>query len=320
MDETITDKTIIDEKRYFSFSDYIKTRFPYKVCKVSIDTNFGCAHKEHGGGCAFCSLLSYRPSYIDHTKEVEEQWLKGCDNARKRYKKYYAYFQMGTPLEANVSADSLLTARKLINYDECVGLMFGARSDMTEKSVLNELNILAGDTGKEVWLEMGIQSTHDETLNYINRGHSYNSFVSKVNEIHDTYKNIFISTHVIFGLPKAEGIIESESEMLETILRLNELPIKAVKYHHLQIVENSLLADIYKKSPFETLKEAYYIELICKVVSLTNPNIIIARLLGDSHFNTLIAPIWGTNKSKIISKINKSLEDNNIFQGCLLSD
>jgi len=314
----IMDETTIHEKHYFSFADYIKTRFPYKVCKVSIDTNFGCAHKENSGGCAFCSLLSYRPSYIDHTKEVSEQWLKGCDNARKRYKKYYAYFQMGTPLEANVSSDSLMTARKLIDYDECVGLMFGARSDMTEKSVLKELNILAGDTGKEVWLEMGIQSIHEDTLKYINRGHNYNSFVSKVNEINDTYKNIFVSTHVIFGLPKGDNIIESESEMIETILKLNKLPIKAIKYHHLQIVANSPLADIYKKSPFKTLDEDYYIKLICKVVSLTNPNIIIARLLGDSHFNTLIAPIWGTNKSKIISKINKSLEDNNIFQGCLL--
>ena len=303
-------------KPYFSFSNYVKEKFGVKVGKISIDTNFGCKHKENNKGCTFCNLSSYRGSYIDSSSEATTQWLQGVENYKNsRYQKYYAYFQLGTPLQKDVASHSIKAASEIIKYDDCVGLMFGARSDMTDSSTLEILNDLASKTDKEIWLEMGLQSIHKQTLDFINRGHDYDSFVEKINEISKNYKNIKISVHVIFGLPKASGEIETEEEMLATVRAMSLLPIHAVKYHHLQIVKNTNLALQYKKNPFNTLSEEYYISLMCKVISLTNKNIIIARLIGDSSSSTLIAPIWERRKTILLQSIEKDLKYFSITQG-----
>lgn len=292
----------------------MKERFKSKVGKISIDTSFGCEHKALNGGCIFCNLSSYRAPYIVN-EDIRAQWQKGKDNYKNRYEKYYAYFQLGTPLSKGVSKMSLEYAEKLIEYEDSVGLMFGARSDMLEESTLKTLNDLAIKTQKEIWLEIGLQSSNDETLKYINRGHNYESFVEAVNLIDEKYKNIFVCAHIIFGLPKNDTEIESEEEMLKTIKDVSSLKVAAVKFHQLQVVKGSDLEFLYYKKHFETLSEEYYIDLIVKAISLTNPNMIISRLMGDSLNDTLIAPIWRKSKGEIINSIEKKLKEENLFQG-----
>ena len=310
-----------NEKPYYSFSDYAKNKFKMKAGKISINTNFGCAHKLNDGGCRFCNLESYKPPYIKED-DIKNQWLNGVNNYKERYKKYYGYFQLGTPLSKFASKESLFYANELIKFDDCVGLMFGARSDMLEEETLKTLNYLAKVNDKEIWLEIGLQSSNDETLCFINRGHNYKSFVDSINKIKENYKNLIICVHIIFGLPKRiennKIIIEDKNDMIKTIKDISKLKIDAVKFHQLDIVRGSYFENIYNQFDFPTLDEDFYIELISEVLGFTRENIIIARLTGDSLGETLIAPKWKKSKGEIINSIIKKMKEMNIKQGSLL--
>ena len=310
-----------NEKPYYSFSDYAKNKFKIKVGKISINTNFGCAHKLNDGGCRFCNLESYKPPYIKED-DIKNQWLNGVKNYKERYKKYYGYFQLGTPLSKLASKESLFHANELIKFDDCVGLMFGARSDMLEEETLKTLNDLARVNDKEIWLEVGIQSSNDETLLFINRGHNYKSFVDSINKIKENYKNLIICVHIIFGLPKRiennKIIIEDKNDMIKTIKDVSKLKIDAVKFHQLDIVRGSYFENIFYQYDFPTLDEDFYIELISEVLGFTRENIIISRLTGDSLGETLIAPKWKKSKGEIINSIIKKMKEKNIKQGGLL--
>ena len=292
-----------------------------KVGKISINTDFGCAHKLNDGGCRFCNLESYKPPYIKED-DIKNQWLNGVKNYKERYKKYYGYFQLGTPLSKFTSKESLFYANELIKFDDCVGLMFGARSDMLEEETLKNLNDLAKVNDKEIWLEIGLQSSNDETLRFINRGHNYSSFVDSISNIKENYKNLIICVHIIFGLPKRiennKIIIEDKNDMLKTIKDISKLKIDAVKFHQLDIVRGSYFENIYNQFDFPTLDEDFYIELISEVLGFTRENIIIARLTGDSLGDTLIAPKWEKSKGEIINSIIKKMKERNIKQGDLL--
>ena len=310
-----------NEKPYYSFSDYAKNKFKIKVGKISINTNFGCAHKLNDGGCRFCNLESYKPPYIKED-DIKNQWLNGVKNYKERYKKYYGYFQLGTPLSKLASKESLFHANELIKFDDCVGLMFGARSDMLEEETLKTLNDLARVNDKEIWLEVGIQSSNDETLLFINRGHNFKSFVDSINNIKENYKNLIICVHIIFGLPKRiennKIIIEDKNDMIKTIKDISKLKIDAVKFHQLDIVRGSYFENIFCQYDFPTLDEDFYIELISEVLGFTRENIIIARLTGDSLGETLIVPKWKKSKGEIINSIIKKMKEKNIKQGGLL--
>ena len=308
-----------DNKTYYSFSDYVKNKFGVKVGKISIDTDFGCAHKANNGGCRFCNLNSYKPPYVAE-ENINNQWINGVKNYKGRYQKFYAYFQLGTPLSPLASKESLMYANKLIHFDDCVGLMFGARSDMLEDNVLKELNDLSSSFDKEIWLEMGLQSSNDETSVFINRGHNYESFADTVMYIKKNYPNLIICTHVIFGLPKKftddKNIeLESREDMLQTVKDISSLEIDAVKFHQLDIVKGSYFESLYKEYNFPVLDEDFYVDIMCDAISLTRENIIITRLMGDSLGDTLIAPKWKKSKGEIISLINKNMKLKNIIQG-----
>ena len=312
-----------NEKPYYSFSGYAKNKFKIKVGKISINTNFGCAHKLNDGGCRFCNLESYKPPYIKED-DIKNQWLNGVKNYKERYKKFYGYFQLGTPLSKFASKESLFYANELIKFEDCVGLMFGARSDMLEEETLKTLDDLAIVNDKEIWLEVGLQSSNDETLLFINRGHNYSSFVSSINSIKENYKNLIICVHIIFGIPKRiknnKIIIEDKNDMIKTIKDISKLKIDAVKFHQLDIVRGSYFENIYNRFDFPTLDEDFYIELISEVLGFTRENIIIARLTGDSLGETLIAPKWKKSKGEIINSIIKKMNEMNIKQGSLLKN
>ena len=313
-----------NKKTYYSFSDYVKNKFGVKVGKISIDTDFGCAHKANNGGCRFCNLNSYKPPYMIE-ENIDSQWINGVKNYRNRYQKFYAYFQLGTPLSPLASKESLIYANKLIHFENCVGLMFGARSDMLEENVLKELNDLSASFNKEIWLEMGLQSSNEETSKFINRGHDYNSFAEMVNHIKTVYPNLIICTHVIFGLPKRliedKKVIELETkdDMLKTVKDISILKVDAVKFHQLDIVRGSYFEKLYNEYTFPTIEEDFYIELMSEALSIIREDIIIARLVGDSLGDTLIAPKWKKSKGEILNLITKTMLERNIIQGSRIS-
>ena len=216
-------------------------------------------------------------------------------------------------------------ANKLIYFDDCVGLMFGARSDMLQENVLKELNDLSASTNKEIWLEMGLQSSNEETSKFINRGHDYQSFAQMVEHIKSNYTNLIICTHIIFGLPKRliedKKVIELETkdDMLKTVKDISILKVDAVKFHQLDIVRGSYFEKLYNEYTFPTIEEDFYIELMSEALSIIREDIIIARLVGDSLGDTLIAPKWKKSKGEILNLITKTMLERNIIQGSRIS-
>ena len=161
---------------------------------------------------------------------------------------------------------------------------------------------------------------YDTLSVFINRGHNYESFADTVMYIKKNYPNLIICTHVIFGLPKKftddKNIeLESREDMLQTIKDISSLEIDAVKFHQLDIVKGSYFESLYKEYNFPVLDEDFYIDIMCDAISLIRENIIIARLMGDSLGDTLIAPKWKKSKGEIISLINKNMKLKNIIQG-----
>ncbi len=305
-------KPEFNNRMYFSLSEYLKKKYNEKVGKISIDTNFGCTHSSNGGGCIFCNMESYRPHNTNY-KDIENQINQR--EARSRYNKYYIYFQLGTPLSLSSETQTLSIASELIKRENCIGLQFGARSDMLSDHALAVLNTLAAESEKEIWLEMGIQSSNDETLRFINRGHNYENFANMVAKIDEQYKNIFVSAHVVFGLPKSKNTIETYDEMITTVKDISSLPIAAVKYHHLQVVKNTPLEKIYLKEQFHTFSDDEYINFIVKALKHTNENLIISRLIGDSISDYLIAPIWSKTKTTMLEAVNNIMQKQNTRQG-----
>ncbi len=307
-------KPKFDNRMYFSLSEYLKRKFDEKIGKISIDTNFGCAHNSDSGGCIFCNMESYRPPNTTY-KDIENQIIQR--EARSRYNKYYIYFQLGTPLSHKNEKITLPIASELIKRENCIGLQFGARSDMLSDYSLNVLNELGAESDKEIWLEMGLQSSNDKTLYFINRGHNYKNFADMVCKIDKQYKNIFVCSHVVFGLPKNESEIETYDDMLTTVADISTLPIAGVKYHNLQIVKDTPLENIYRKNQYHTFSEEEYIDFIVEALKYTNENFIISRLIGDTIGDYLIAPIWNRTKTSMLETINNIMQKQNIHQGQL---
>lgn len=305
------------ENPYFSFSQYVKEKYKARVGKISIDTNFGCEHNRKNGGCIFCNLDGYRPNNTNENG-AESQWQKGL--ASRRYEKFYAYFQLGTPLSSESRKETLSVFEKVIVKENCVGAMFGARSDMTSDYVLETLNETAWKIKKEIWLEMGLQSANNKTLAYINRGHDYENFENMVYKIERRYKNIYVCAHAVIGLPKNEYEIENEDDVMRTVKTLSSLPIASVKYHNLEIVKNTEIEKMNAEKNMQTFSEDEYIKMMASVIGYTNERFVISRIVGDTKKEYLIAPSWKKNKTEILSGINNILAERNIRQGSYLSD
>lgn len=302
--------TLTKEHPYFSFATYTKARFKERVGKISIDPGFGCFHKERAGGCTFCRLDAFRPPATRASSNVDEQWDEGVANARA-YKKFYAYFQMGTNTPPSDKTLPALFAR-FLQKPRCVGLMIGTRVDALTDAILHDLAVRGKE--REVWLELGLQSTKNDVLARVNRGHTYEEFVDTLLRV-EAVGNIYTAAHIIFGLPG-----ESREEMLAGIERVSHLPLSAVKFHHLQIVKGAPIANEYEHAPFPLFTEDTYARFIADAIPLLHPRMVVERVVGDSHAAYLIAPKWTKSKNAVLADVRRHLAAREMVQGTLYAE
>jgi len=298
-------------KVIYKFKDFLKERYPFEVRKLTIHTNLGCPHRENrtgAGGCVYC----YNPGFSDLTTDqpdVPTQIHQGIIKARnKGFKgKFIAYFQTETNTYANIKVLEPWWREIETYLDDIVGLAIGTRPDCLSKKILS----LLSDMGNKfmVWLELGLQSAHDRTLEIINRGHDFDCFVNAVN-LTKEYENILICAHIILGLPK-----ETDQDMLFTIQEINRLKLDGVKIHHLQVVKNTVLADWYAQGKVKVFNENEYIDLLAKLLPFLSSNITVHRLVGDIKQNLLIAPQWHMTKTGVIQLIEDRLKREDKIQG-----
>ena len=301
-------------KGYNNYGTYLREKYDgKKVYKVIVDAGFSCPNRDGikgFGGCTYCNTDSFTPELSRKTPSIEDQLLKGMERAKKSYKadKFIVYFQPNTNTYANVDYLKKLYDRALaFNPEEVVGLSIGTRPDCIDKEKIALLESYSNNLNVD--LEMGMESMYDDTLLKINRGCTHSEFVKAVELL--KYSPIDLCVHTVFGFPW-----ETREMMINYIKEINRFPqIKFVKFHHLHIVEGSIMGVKYKRNPFPLFTLEEYTNLLCDLIPLLRPDIIIQRLFGISDWDLLIAPNWGLKKTEIQNYIDKEIERRNVIQG-----
>ena len=299
-------KYTMDNKRYHTLNYFYRTKFNNKVFKVPLDAHMSCPNKINGIGCIYCSQNS-KANIINSNDSIKEQFLNNIKILEKKWPNsyYIPYFQAGTNTFAPFSKLKELY-ELLLSYDKVVGLAIATRPD----SLSDELIDYLGELNKKTFLtiELGLQTSNEETLKFIKRGHDVKCFIETVNKLHN--KGIFVVAHIINGLP-----YEKEEDMLNTIRLLNKINIDGIKIHMLYISNNTELADIYEKENFHVLSKEEYIDIVIKQLELLKDNIVIERITGDPIKDELITPTWLLKKFCVLNDIDKEMVKRDTYQG-----
>lgn len=296
--------------RYFPFSEYLKEQFPYKVHKIPLHAGFTCPNRDGRagiGGCTYCINESFSPNVGEIRLSIKEQIEIGKAFQGKKYgaEKFIAYFQSFTNTYADLETLKACYEEALTDKD-IVGISIGTRPDCVNDEILSLINSYTKDY--HVWIEYGLQSIHDKTLRYINRGHDYNAFLDAINRTKNTC--IRICAHVILGLPG-----ETVEDMMETANAVAGLGIHGIKLHHLYVAKNTALAEDYFRGKVKTMGMDTYVKLAVDFLERIPPNVTVQRLVGDTHGNFLISPIWKSTKAEITQKIIREFEHRGTYQG-----
>ena len=283
-------------KRYYSFDSFLKNYFGEKIYKVSLDGGFTCPNRDGTlgtGGCIFCSEGGSGDFASSSCLSVTDQISAGIEMVSKKIEngKYIAYFQAFTntygPIE---KLESLYM--EAIHDPRIVALAIGTRPDCLPPEVLNLLERL--NQIKPVFVELGLQTIHEKTAEFINRGYNLDCFNNAVTRLNQA--NIDIIVHLILGLPG-----ESIEDILQSVDYVCSLHIQGIKLQLLHILKNTTLADIYMRNPFHVFTMDEYVSLIGKCLEHIPSNIVIHRLTGDGPKSLLIEPLWSGNKKLVES-------------------
>lgn len=302
-------------QRYRSFSGYLKEIFGCRVHKISLDGGFTCPNRDGTrgiGGCIYCNNEGFSYNTARVRRPLEEQIEQGIEYMRRRFRadKFIAYFQAYSSTYAPL--EKLKNTYDLVkSHSEIVGLFISTRPDCVPDPVLD---LIASYRGKYLtWLELGLQSSSDFTLEKLNRSHTVAEFSSAVTRAKT--RGIPVTAHVILGLPG-----ETRKEMLETADFLAGLGVEGVKIHALHLVKNTLLAEKYLARPFPLLSLDDYASLVCDFLERIPPDAVVQRIAVDISRDMLVAPEWCVYKSRTAVAIQEELDRRNSRQGLLFGD
>lgn len=301
------------EKRYNQFSAYLKDKFGVKVYKITLDAGFSCPNRDgkiSTGGCIFCDDGGSFSQAHSNLLSIEEQVQTGIKTLSGRFKaeKFMSYFQAFSNTYKPVTELEKIYNASLCN-DRIVGLSIGTRPDCVDDEKLKLISSYAQDY--ETWVEYGLQSIHDKTLERINRGHDFDCFLKAYEKTKEN--NIKVCVHVIFGL------WESHDEIMQTAQKLAELKVDGVKIHMLCALENTKLANLYRAGEIDFMSEDEYVQTVCDFLEYLPPDTTIHRLAGNGFSKTLIAPQWLGKKFDCLNKIDREFVKRNSYQGCKTS-
>jgi radical SAM protein (TIGR01212 family) len=291
-----------------TFSYHYRNKYGHPVGKILLDIGMVCPNRAKGG-CIFCRPASFRPGYLNKNDDISLQIQRGKKKILKnRFSKYFAYFQQETTTALSVNL--LMPVFKTVLQDEdCLGIILSTRPDHIEDQLLQELSELVISLSKECLFELGLQSVHKSSLNYLNRNHSFADFVEAVKRIKNT--GCFeVGVHLIFGIPG-----ESEENMLHTLQVVCGFEIQALKLHHLQVIKNTPLERMYEKGEVQLFSKDEYLRFLIKAIPLIPENITIHRLWSTSHPEILVAPKWNVLASALSRTLLQKMEKAGVRQG-----
>lgn len=295
--------------RYYTLSAYLRSKFGQRVQKIPLDGPFNCPNRDGTislDGCAFCNPKGSGTGLWEKGLSLPEQYAHWQARFRKKYKAalFMIYLQSYTNTYGPVTKLQKIL-EELSSLPDCAGLCIGTRPDCLD---LEKIKLIAGQEWEEKWLDIGLQSRHDNTLELINRGHTARDFAWAC-ELAQRH-GLKVCAHVIAGLPG-----ENLDHFLETIRFLNQLQVQGVKIHNLYICRETRIADWFYAGKYEPLTFEEYISWTCEGLLHLNPDVVIHRLNGDPAPGELIGPRWAGRKQGIISEIRLRLQTRNVWQG-----
>lgn len=299
-----------DEKRYYSLDYYLKQTYGEKLYKIALDGGMTCPNRDGtlgARGCIFCSAGGSGDFAGDRRTSITAQIEAGKAQSIRKHNgsSYIAYFQAYTNTYAPVSyLRSVFT--EAINHPDIRILSIATRPDCLNDDVLALLAEL--NKKKPVWVELGLQTIHEETAQFIRRGYKLPVFEDALRKLRKI--GITVIVHTILCLPG-----ESREMMLDTIRYLNTQDIQGIKLQLLHILKHTDLADYYEKHPFHLPSREEYYELLGMCICNLRPDIVIHRLTGDGPRKLLVAPLWTGNKRQVLNGMQRYFKEQNIWQG-----
>lgn len=290
-------------ERIYTLKDYLKKKYGRRVQKITVALPFTCPNIDGTkavGGCTYC-LTGTRPAHISPTEDLRSQIANGIAQAKRRYGEniyFYVYYQSYSNTYGSV--DFLKSVYDVaLEFENVVGIDIGTRPDCVPEEVLELIQTYTEKL--DVWIEYGLQSSHFNTLRWINRAHGASDFVDAILRTRK-FKNINICAHLIIGFPQ-----EDLEDNLETAKLITALKVDGVKIHPLHIIKNTKMAKDYLEKPFRLLSLEEYAYRAARIIEILPQNMVIHRLTGEVEPDRLIAPDYCTFSKKL--DVRKAIED-----------
>ena len=300
--------------RYNELSAYLSAHFPFKVQKISLNAGFTCPNRDGTvgyGGCTYCNNQTFNPAYCKTEKTVTQQLEEGKQFFARKYPdmKFLAYFQAYT----NTYGELQELKRKYeeaLQVPDVVGIVIGTRPDCMPDELLDYLEELNRRTFLIV--EYGVESTDNDTLKRINRGHSFEVAADAIRKTAE--RNIRVGAHIILGLPG-----ETREILIQQAGFLSSLPLTTLKLHQLQLIKGTRMAAEYESRPqdFHLYTADEYIDLVIDYIEHLRPDLVLERFVSQSPKELLIAPDWGLKNHEFTDKVKKRMRERDSFQGKL---
>ena len=297
---------------YNDYGTWIRRQFPFRVQKISIDAGFTCPNRDgriSTGGCIYCDNRTFNPSYCQRRLSISTQLEEGKRFFAHKYPdmKYLAYFQAFTNTYAPLSHLKALYEEAL-SVEDIVGIVIGTRPDCITDELLDYLAELNKQTF--VLVEYGLESTNNDTLLRINRGHSFEQSQRAIKQTKQ--RDLLCGAHIILGLPG-----EDAAESLRQAPIISSLPIDILKIHQIQIIRGTRLAGEFEANPFHIYTVEEYIKLIAEYIQRLRPDMILERFVSQSPKELLIAPHWGLKNYEFTNLLVNYLKLHKIRHGQL---
>lgn len=295
---------------YNDFGNWMRSQFPFKVQKLSVNAGFTCPTRDGHtgfGGCTYCNNRSFNPSYCEPQQAVSQQLEAGKKFFARKYPnmKYLAYFQAYTSTYDTIDRLKAMYEEALM-VEDVVGLVIGTRPDCMPDALLHYLEELNKHTFLIV--EYGVESANNQTLERIKRGHTFECSRETIKRTHQC--GIRTGAHVIIGLPG-----EDAEESIRQASIISSLPINILKIHQMQIIRGTLLAKEYTEQPFHLYTVDEYLNVICEYVKRLRKDIVLERFVSQSPEGLLIAPKWGLKNYEFTNLLVRKMIGENIKQG-----
>ena len=299
-------------KRYHTWNYALRQQFGEKIFKVPIDGGFDCPNRDGTvakGGCTFCSVSGSGDMIVAPSDPLPLQFQKEIQLMHQKWPtvdQYIVYFQNFTNTHAPVD---VIRHRfeQVVNEKGVVGLSIGTRPDCLPDEVVNYLAEL--NERFHLWVELGLQTTFEETSAAINRAHDYQTYLDGVAKLRK--HGIRVCTHLINGLPG-----ETPAMMRENVRRtIQDSDIQGIKLHLLHLMTNTKMMRDYNEGRLQLMSKEAYVSVICDQLEMIPPEIVIHRLTGDAPFETIIGPMWSLKKWEVLNAIDAEMKRRNSYQG-----